>query len=61
MMGPISPPGGSMFHRAGATAEKAHLLDPARWNSLTDGVRNMPSLHDWVGRVNVMGMRWSLR
>ena len=50
-----------MFQRAGAAAEKARFLDPTRWNSFTDGVRNLPPLHDWVGWVDIIGMRQSLR
>lgn len=33
-----------MFQRAGATEEKALLLNPTRQNSLTDGVCSMPLL-----------------
>ena len=52
---------GMMFQRVGTTAEKTRLLDPIKWNSLTDEVHSMPSLHDQVGQNDVMGMRRSLR
>lgn len=38
----------TMFQRMGGIAEKALHLDPASWNSLTNGVHSMPLLLAWV-------------
>lgn len=43
-----------MFLKAGAEAEKALFLDPARQNCLTDGFCCMPSLPECVGWADVM-------
>lgn len=49
--GLASPMVGSMFHRAGAMAEKAFFS----YNSLTVRVCNIPSLADWVKWADEMG------
>ena len=56
-MGACLISGGSLFQRAGATAENALLLDSANQQPLTDRVRNMPSLPDQVGHVDIVVVR----
>lgn len=51
-LGLISP----FFLMADTMTEKAHLLGPIRWNSLTDGTL----LTDLMGQLDVTRERWSL-
>lgn len=39
--------------RAGRKVEKAHFLDPIRWQSLRDKTSNMPTQYDMVGWVQI--------
>lgn len=46
---------GMLLQRAGATAEKARVLGPTRWNNLVDGICNMPFLPNLGGWADVIG------
>lgn len=48
---------GTMFQGMGASAEKAHPLDAARDDSLTDGVLSMPLLPERVRHAYLLGLQ----